>query len=320
MPPTGTPLPWRWLATVGVASLALAACGGTTTTEQSPRPHPVSRPRPISVHRAPLSPPYPQLLSAPSGTGAATLAPATRWDGQVSVWVTRSPSGVALLFFDQRLVKLVLHSGTIDAGGIGWRFGPLVAGSELEHLIAAFNSGFKLDTGAGGFESYGRTAVPLRPGLGSIVTYADGYTDVGSWHQELPAPGRPIVSVRQNLALLIDHGTAAQTLGCLSCWGDTLGGIADPARSALGVTAGGRLVWAGGEHLTVQDLANALLRAGVVRAAELDINPEWVAAYLYGHRGGKGPLAPVPMVRAQPGVPGQFLTPYGRDFFTVIGR
>ena len=82
----------------------------------------------------------------------------------------------------------------------------------------------------------------------------------------------------------------------------------------------GDLIWAGGENLTVQELANALLGAKVVRAVELDINPEWVAAYLYGHRGGNRPLAPVPIVPGQPGVPGQFLTPYSRDFFTIVAR
>jgi len=93
-----------------------------------------------------------------------------------------------------------------------------------------------------------------------------------------------------------------------------------PARSALGITADGRLVWVGGEHLTVAALTDALLAARVVRAVELDINPEWVAGYLYGHRSGRGPLAPVPVVAGQPGVPGQFLTPYSRDFFTVVAR
>jgi hypothetical protein len=79
-------------------------------------------------------------------------------------------------------------------------------------------------------------------------------------------------------------------------------------------------VWAGGEHLTVADLVDALMGAGVVRAVELDINPEWVAGYLYGHRGGHGPLAPQPVVPGQPGTPGQFLAPYSRDFFTVDAR
>src|SRR5205807_5335177 len=130
-----------------------------------------------------------------------------------------------------------------------------------------------------------------RDGLGSIVIYAGGNTDIGTWHRELPPSGRRVVSVRQNLQLLIDHGSAAPTLGCLSCWGATLGGVIDPARSALGITARGNLIWAGGERVTVSELADALLGAHVARAVELDINPEWVAGYLYGHRRGHGPPA-----------------------------
>lgn len=208
----------------------------------------------------------------------------------------------------------------LGGGASGWRFGPFVAGAEMHHLLAAFNGGFRLSTGSGGFVSYGRVAVPTRAGLGSVVTYADGSTDIGAWGSEVPAHQRAVASVRQNLPLLIDHGTAASTLDCLSCWGATIGGISAPARSGLGITAGGRLIWAAGEHLTVSALAQALLGAGAQRAVQLDINPTWVAGYLYGHRGGKGPLAPVAVVPGQSGIPGHYLAPWSRDFFTVITR
>jgi hypothetical protein len=234
--------------------------------------------------------------------------------------VARSASGVALLSFNQSLVALHLHSGTTDVGATGWRYGPSVAGAEARRLVAAFNGGFKEASYPAGFISGGRVAVAPRRGLGSIVTYAGGATDVGTWGSEVPARGRRIVSVRQNLHLLIDHGRAASDMGCLSCWGDTLGGVVDPARSALGITADGRLIWAAGEHLTVSALAGALLSAHVVRAVELDINPFWVAGYLYGHRGGRGPLAPVPAMPAQHGIAGEYLTPWTRDFFTVVAR
>lgn len=223
---------------------------------------------------------------------------------------------MALLSFDQHLLELHLHSGTIDAGASGWRFGPSVAGQERHQLIASFNGGFKLSVGAGGFEAYGRTAAPLRAGLASIVGYADGTTDIGAWHQGVPAPGRRVVFVRQNLTLLIDHGRAASTVGCVSCWGATLNGVFDPARAALGITRSGRLVWAGSEHPTVATLADALLGAHVVRAVELDINPEWVAAYLYRHRGHR--VSAVPIMPGQQGIPGAFLAPWSRDFFTVV--
>ena len=318
----------RRLATVVLAvtgALALTACGAGAPTSSSVTratrgaPNTVAASEPTTPRRPP-PPPYPRLLGAALGSSATAFVPAVSWRGQTAVWIARTGSGVALLSFDQRLVELRLHSGTIDAGGSGWRFGPTVGGAELRGLIAAFNGGFKFSTGAGGFESYGRIGAPLANGLGSIVTYTDGRTDIGAWHAGVPAPGTPVASVRQNLTLLIDHETAAASIECVSCWGATLGGVVDPARSALGITADGHLVWAGGEHLTPIQLADALLGARVVRAVELDINPEWVAAYLYGHRGGVRPLAPVPVVPGQNGVPGSFLAPYSRDFFTIEAR
>jgi len=314
------------------ASLALAACGGAA-------PHPARRATraaasaatatraaastatPASTVPAPKPPPpaFPRLLPAATGTGPTPFVPAVSWRGRTAAWVARTPSGVTLLSFNQRLVELHLHSGTIDAGTLGWRYGPSIGGGERRGLVAAFNGGFRFSTGAGGFMAYGRVGYPLHYGLGSIVTYADGTTDIGSWHQEVPAPGHRVVSVRQNLSLLIDHGTASN-IGCLSCWGTTLGGVVDPARSALGITADGRLIWAGGEHLTVAELAAALQGARVQRAVELDINPEWVAAYLYAHHGAGAPPQPVPALADQHGIPGEYLTPWGRDFFSVAAR
>ena len=268
----------------------------------------------------PALPSYPRLLSSALASGPTGFVPVASWQGQTAAWIARSPSGVALLSFNQGLVQLHLHSGTSDAGASGWRFGPSVAGAEMRHLLAAFNGAFKFSTGSGGFMSYGRVAVALRNGLGSVVTYSDGSTDIGPWGSEVPARGRRVVSVRQNLPLLIDNGRVASDLGCLSCWGATLGGVVDPARSALGITADGRLIWAGGEHLTVTALADALLGARVVRAVQLDINPYWVAGYLCGHRGGKGPLAPVAVVAGRSGIAGQYLAPWSRDFFAVVAR
>jgi hypothetical protein len=79
-------------------------------------------------------------------------------------------------------------------------------------------------------------------------------------------------------------------------------------------------VWAGGEAVSVATLAQGLLAGKAVRAVELDINPQWVAAYLYRHRGSSRPLEPIPVVPAQTGVPCAFLEPYSRDFFTVLAR
>jgi hypothetical protein len=287
----------------------------TTTSTTTPTAAPTTTTRAVASY-----PPYPQLLAAAQSAQTRELVPAARWHGKTIVWVRRSSAGVALMEFDQSHVRLDLHSGTVDAGPSGWRFGPMIERSETRHVIAAFNGGFKFVTNAGGFFSYGRSAVPLRNGLGSVVTYSSGYTDIGAWNTEVPARRQHVVSVRQNLPLLVDHGAAAADVGCVTCWGATLGGVIDPARSGLGVTARGRLVWVGGLNLTVAELADALIAAGAVRAVQLDINPAWVVGYLYGHRGGHGPLAPVPVINLQHGVTGEYLAPWSRDFFAVVAR
>jgi hypothetical protein len=292
-------------AASGAASGTVALSRPGAARDQKPRP---------------LVPGHPRVLAAALGPVGDASVPVVVWRGRPVAWLARTASGVTLLTLDQKRLELRLHSGTTDAGATGWRFGASVRAAERGRLVAAFNGGFRLSVGAGGFMSYGRVAVGLRDGLGSIVTYADATTDVGAWHQEVPAPGRTAVSVRQNLPLLIDHGRAASNVGCRSCWGATLGGVDDPARSALGVTAAGQLVWAGGEHLTVSQLASALVAVGVVRGVELDINPEWVAGYLFGHPTGRGRLSVVPIVPGQNGIPGQFLAPWSRDFFTVVAR
>ncbi len=310
-----------------IAALAVAACGSGGTAGTSTRHGAIGRLRAgalkgsgAPVAHPPPPPPYARLLAAAQGAGATPFIPAATWRGRTAAYLARSAAGIALLSFNQHLVKLNLHSGTIDAGASGWRYGSAVGGAERRHLLSAFNGGFKFAVGAGGFQSGGRTAAPLQDGLGSIVTYTTGYTDIGAWRHGLPAAGQIVASVRQNLSLLIDHGRPAANVSCDSCWGAALGGLSDPARSALGVTGDGNLIWAGGEHATVTQLAGVLLGARVVRAVELDINPEWVASYLYAHRGGHGQLATVPIVPGQPGIPGQFLAPYARDFFSIVTR
>ncbi|MDQ2897919.1 MAG: hypothetical protein M3Y09_20180 [Actinomycetota bacterium] len=189
-------------------------------------------------------------------------------------------------------------------------------------MVAAFNSAFQKSYGAGGFELDGRAGWPLRRGTASVVIYRDGFADIGRWHQTVPATGRPVAAVRQNLGLLIDGGRIPPNVDtCIKvCWGDPLHEQPIVARSALGINAGGDLVWAAGHNLSVRALAEALAGKGVIRAMELDINPRWVAGYLYEHPRRDVAPVPIPLVPGQTGIPGQFLDPYFRDFFSVITR
>ncbi len=265
------------------------------------------------------------LLASRSPVVSVPVAPGPNWTtvasvgGQPAAWLAQR-SAVTLMRFDQAKLRVDLHAGSLDGGTTGWTYGDQITGREVHRVIAGFNGGFKLTYSNVGFVSGGHVAVPLKQGLASIVTYANGTTDIGAWGAGIPRAGEKVYSVLQNQLLLVSNALAAPTVStCITtCWGNTIGNLSVVARSALGITAGGELIWAAGEHLTPASLASALIAAGVVRAIELDINPDWVAGYLYVHHVG-GPVAN-PVVPGQLGIVGQLLAPDARDFLTVVAR
>jgi hypothetical protein len=268
------------------------------------------------------------VLPAANRAGLFGWVPAVAVRGQPAVWISRIKAHgeagftITLLRFDQHLVTLALHAGGAEPGGSGWRSGSEIGPRERRKLVAAFNSAFRESYGAGGFVADGRVGWPLRRGAASVVIYRDGISDIGRWHVDIPASGRPVTAVRQNLGLLIDGGRVPSSVDtCIKvCWGDPLHEQPIVARSALGITAEGELVWAAGHDLSVRALADALAGVGAIRAMEMDINPRWVAGYLYAHRRHGTQPAPIPVVPGQTGIPGEFMQPYFRDFFSVIAR
>ncbi len=266
-----------------------------------------------------VAPPVPQLVVTAPAHPTANWTTVAQVRGQPAVWLAQR-SGVTLMRFDQSLLHLTLHAGSSDGGTSGWTYGDRITPREIHRLIAAFNGGFKLTYSNVGFMSAGHTAVALKPGLASIVTYTDGRTDIGAWHAGVPSSHKAVFSVLQNQRLLVDRGVAAANVSdcIIACWGGTVGGRTTVARSGLGITASGQLVWAAGEQLLPAQLAAALIGAGAVRAVELDINPDWVAGYLYTHHPG-GP-SPVPVVPGQLGIPGKLLEPYSRDFLAIVAN
>ena len=316
-------------AALAVLAVLVAVLAGGCGSESSAAPGLIDAARPSSrqpsgsgARRAKVASAKPvssaPLVSAPGALGPS-WRPVATVAGQPAAWIAQR-AGTTLMRFDQRAVHLALHAGTAEPSGSGWVDAGQIGRREIHRVLAAFNGGFKLSYGSVGFMANGRVGVPLASGLGSIVTYSDHSTQIGAWHAGVPARASKIVSVLQNLGLLVDHGVPARTVeGCATaCWGSTLGGGTDVPRSALGITGEGQLVWAAGTSLSPAALARALVSAGVQRAVELDINPQWVAGYLYVHRPG-GPAA-VPVVPGQHGIAGELLAPYSRDFFTILAN
>ena len=69
--------------------------------------------------------------------------------------------------------------------------------------------------------------------------------------------------------------------------------------------------------MTAKSLASMMIRAGAVRAMELDINAEWPTFIGYRRRGARDALMVIPN-RQQSSA--RYLRPDDRDFFAVYTR
>jgi hypothetical protein len=119
---------------------------------------------------------------------------------------------------------------------------------------------------------------------------------------------------RQNLPLIVNHGQPNPNLSDGPEWGATLGNAILVWRSAVGVDKHGNLIYAAADDQSVGSLAAIMIRAGAVRAMELDINTYWTSFISYRNPSAGDPSNLLPdMVRS----PDRYLTPDDRDFFAV---
>lgn len=216
-------------------------------------------------------------------------------------------------------VNFVLHCGSADPGnschGLPGR--ERIPPASRSRLLAAFNGGFLLSTGSGGYEQAGRVISPLQRGRASLVIYRSGAAGIGAWGYRVPKPGLRIYSVRQNLSLLVRNGhPTAAALGAWTYWGATLGGGELVARSAIGQNAENQLIYVASMSASPADLATALIRSGARSGMELDINPEWVQL-AYAKKPGWRLLAGV---TGQSRPADQYLIGWTRDFIAVMAR
>jgi hypothetical protein len=227
----------------------------------------------------------------------------------------------ALVWIDPKQVRLVEVPGTAEPGG-SWPIVGTLPPDQRSAWIAAFNGGFRFRDAAGGFYAEGREAVPLVDGSASLVIRTDGTVDVGVWGRDDRMDAN-VVSVRQNLVLILDGGQPVSGIDQNDHhrWGRTLGNKVFVWRSGVGIRPDGTLVYAASNGLTVATLATMLQAAGCVRAMELDINPEWVTFNQFTH-----PNADASALSATKLLPDmhrpaeRFLGTDSRDFVAVLTR
>jgi hypothetical protein len=224
------------------------------------------------------------------------------------------------VWVDPSRLDVALVPGATEPGGV-WPETPNISGAARAVAVAAFNGGFRFQDARGGFYLDGRQAVPLRAGAASMVIYKGGQVDVGTWGQEVTMTP-DVRAVLQNLVPIVDRGqpAPAATYGDHRLWGATLGASTVVARSGIGVTASGALVYVAGPALTARSLAESLQRAGAVRAMALDINPEWVTFNFYRHGVGQPDvITPSKLYPEMQRPATRYLGPTreSRDFFTI---
>ena len=192
--------------------------------------------------------------------------------------------------------------------------GPLEVPSSLRRrLLATFNSGFKIADDKGGWALHGHTYSPMRDGQATFVRYSDGRYDVMEWHGGARVSA-DVVFARQNLPLIVNGGKPSPRLSNGPEWGATLGNAIQVWRSGIGIDRRGNLIYAAADYQTVASLAHVLMRAGAVRAMELDINSYWTSFISYAGPGGAHPSN---LLSGMERSPLRYLTPDDRDFFAV---
>jgi hypothetical protein len=282
---------------------------------------------------SPLAPPKTlQPFATPAFSGEGLWHPAGRTIGrfhavfETTLQAPGSGGSVAgIAWMDTRLLRATLYSGSVSPGGGPWRYTAPVAPTAARTLVAAFNGGFKMPDSEGGYYSEGKLVDPLRAGAASLVIYKSGTATVGMWGRDVSMTPS-VVAVRQNLNLLVDHGQPVAGLSPYdtSVWGSTLGGTPNVWRSGLGVTANGALVYVSGPSLDVVQLADLLVRAGAVRAMELDINPYWTVFATYAPDPPSAPASPAngaDLLSTMAGGPDRFFAAWWyRDFVTMSAR
>jgi hypothetical protein len=269
---------------------------GPTAEPSVAKPKPSGKPgQPPPADTIQMRPP----LAAPAGLaldpGEGVFHPAVSSpDGQPVIQIAKiRPDAVYtsvvadVLWIDQKHTKYVLHPG--HEGGVNKQVpvpNQIDAGAR-PNLIALFNGGFKISESHGGYYDHGVTVAPLTDGAASEVIFKDGHMSVGMWGRDYSFAKNPdIVSVRQNLKLMVDNSQVVPYIDDASTWGRADHGSAAVWRSGVGVTATGDIVYVAGNDLTAPTLADLLQKAGALHAMQLDINLRWADFQYFPYRDG----------------------------------
>jgi hypothetical protein len=231
---------------------------------------------------------------------------------------------VGVVWMDTNLLSALLYSGSqIPGGGPFWHAAP-ISPHRSKTLVAAFNSGFLMSNADGGYYSDDKTFKKLRKGAASVVIFKNGRMTVAKWGRDVVMTNQ-IASVRQNLDLIVDNDKVVHGLGDAASkkWGDVVNSNDDVWRSGLGITPSGAIVYVAGPGMSLSDLANVMLRAGVEEGMELDYGLDWVQFSSFTGVPGRtiGASDGASLLASMPGAPDRYFASFWQhDFLTMSLR
>ena len=243
----------------------------------------------------------------------------------------RSYTAVALVRIDLSKLQLHIMPGYQEPGhplqivkaipDLG-----MVPPADQNHLVAAFNGGFKRVHGHYGMMVSGITLLPPQDGLATVALYQDGRVQIGAWGTDINQTP-DLVAFRQNCPPLIEAGKVnpGLYLDNRKAWGYT--NNSDITwRTGLGITQDDRyLIYAVGNGTSVATLAEALQKAGAYMAMQLDINQYYAHFDTYQPTDGSNTsqgfrFTGERLVDEMIYNPHLYLSPYPRDFFYLTDQ
>ena len=258
-------------------------------------------------------------LGRRTSTGIPTMYDAfVRPDSQHTSFIA------GLVWMDPTVLRAQLYSGNQIPGGGPFKDSAPISASASRTLAAVFNAGFRMPDAGGGYYTDHRVVFPLRAGAASAVVLNNGVLEVGTWGRDFTM-NSSIASVRQNLKLIVDKSHAVPGLSANDngAWGKVVGNSDYIWRSGMGETKNGAIVYVAGPSLSIVSLADLMVRAGVVRGMEMDINTDWVQFSSFASPNGQvvAGAQGTKLLSGMLGLPARYFASWWvRDFFTMSVR
>lgn len=312
-----------------IYSLNAPATTGSVTPGSLPRaPAAGGAPPTATLVAASPPPPIAPAVSGPAlpgegqwhGTGPTVAGGPAAW----TTFFRPDPSHTGVLAgalrLDQARTVTALVPGSKEPGPVAGALPSRVPTGLRGSLVATFGAGFRFRDNPGGFYLGGHARQPLVPGQASMVIRADGRVDIRAWAGG-PTPAADVVSVRQNLALVVQNGKPVDGLSTNAdhTWGKAGQQREFTMRTGAGITANGDLVVVEGGPMTLPSLADTLVQAGAVTGMQLDIHKAQVSVDTFApDPTSAGQTRATALLPDQQRPADRFLTTDQRDFFAVF--